>query len=96
MAVKIRLSRIGTTNRPYYRIIAVDSRAKRDGAMLANIGTFDPINGSIVQFHEDLYNDWLAKGAIATDSAKKMHRLFKKSGVVVQKATTEQETAQNA
>jgi len=96
MAVKIRLSRIGTTNRPYYRIIAVDSRAKRDGAMLANIGTFDPINGSVVQFHEDIYNDWLAKGAIATDSAKKMHRLFKKSGVAAQKATTEQETAQNA
>ena len=81
MAVKIRLSRIGTTNRPFYRIIAVDSRSKRDGSMLANVGTFDPMNGSVVQFHEDIYNEWLSKGAIATDSAKKIYRLYKKSGI---------------
>jgi small subunit ribosomal protein S16 len=81
MAVKIRLSRIGTTNRPFYRIIAVDSRSKRDGSMLANVGTYDPINCSVVQFHEDIYNAWLAQGAIATDSAKKIYRLYKKSGI---------------
>lgn len=81
MAVKIRLSRIGTTNRPFYRIIAVDARSKRDGAMLANVGTFDPVNGSVIQFHEDIYTAWLAKGAIATDSAKKIYRLYKKSGI---------------
>jgi small subunit ribosomal protein S16 len=81
MAVKIRLSRIGTTNRPFYRIIAVDARSKRDGAMLANVGTYDPVNCSVVQFHEDIYSAWLAKGAIATDSAKKIYRLFKKSGI---------------
>ena len=80
MAVKIRLSRIGTTNRPYYRIVATDARSKRDGDMLANIGTFDPVNGTIVQFHEEIYNSWLAKGAIATDSAKKIYRLYKKTG----------------
>jgi len=80
MAVKIRLSRIGTTNRPYYRIIATDARSKRDGAVLANVGTYDPVAGSVVQFHEDIYQSWLAKGAIATDSAKKIYRLYKKSG----------------
>ena len=81
MAVKIRLSRIGTTNRPFYRIIAVDARSKRDGAMLANVGTYDPINCSVIQFHEAIYSEWLAKGAIATDSAKKIYRLYKKSGI---------------
>jgi small subunit ribosomal protein S16 len=81
MAVKIRLSRIGTTNRPFYRLIAVDARSKRDGAMLANVGTYDPVNCSVVQFHEDIYTAWLAKGAIATDSAKKIYRLYKKSGI---------------
>lgn len=81
MAVKIRLSRIGTTNRPFYRIIAVDARNKRDGAMLANVGTYDPVNGTVVQFHEVIYNEWLTKGAIATDSAKKIYRLYKKSGI---------------
>lgn len=81
MAVKIRLSRIGTTNRPFYRLIAVDSRKKRDGAQLATIGTYDPVNGSVVQFHEELYKEWLSKGAQETDSAKKVYRLYKK-GVV--------------
>lgn len=81
MAVKIRLSRIGTTNRPFYRIIATDARSKRDGDVLANVGTFDPVNGTVVQFHEDIYQAWLAKGAIATDSAKKIYRLYKKSGI---------------
>ncbi|HSC25449.1 MAG TPA: 30S ribosomal protein S16 [Candidatus Babeliales bacterium] len=81
MAVKIRLSRIGTTNRPFYRIIATDARNKRDGAMLANVGTYDPVEGIVVQFHEDIYQAWLSKGAIATDSAKKIYRLYKKSGL---------------
>lgn len=97
MAVKIRLSRIGTTNRPYYRVIATDARNKRDGAVLANVGTFDPINGSVVQFHEDIYNAWLAKGAIATDSAKKIYRLYKKSGSVASAAAqAELAQAENA
>ncbi len=78
MAVKIRLSRIGTTNRPFYRLVAVDSRKKRDGAQLANIGTYDPMNGTVVQFHEDIYQEWLSKGALATDSAKKIYKLYKK------------------
>ena len=81
MAVKIRLSRIGTTNRPFYRLIVVDARSKRDGAMLANVGTYDPVNCAVVQFHEEIYSSWLAKGAIATDSAKKVYRLYKKSGI---------------
>lgn len=83
MAVKIRLSRIGTTNRPYYRIVATDGRNKRDGEILANVGTYDPMNNTVVQFHEDIYQAWLAQGAIATDSAKKIYRLYKKSGKTV-------------
>ena len=104
MAVKIRLSRIGTTNRPYYRIVATDARSKRDGEILANVGTFDPVNGTVVQFHEDIYSSWLAKGAIATDSAKKIYRLYKKSGkstvasaaVVAEEAPKAEKTAEEA
>lgn len=83
MAVKIRLSRIGTTNRPFYRIVATDARSKRDGEILANVGTYNPINGTVVQFHEDIYQAWLAKGAIATDAAKKIYRLYRKAGKAV-------------
>ena len=105
MAVKIRLSRIGTTNRPFYRLIAVDARKKRDGAQLANIGTYDPVNGTVIQFHEEIYHDWLSKGALATDSAKKVYKLYKKNSTasdqlvkplvkdVVAKEDTVEETA---
>jgi len=79
MAVKIRLSRIGTTNRPFFRLVAVDSRKKRDGAQLANIGTYDPMNGSVVQFHENVYQEWISKGALVTDSVKKIYKLYKKN-----------------
>lgn len=99
MAVKIRLSRIGTTNRPFYRIIATDARSKRDGEVLANVGTYDPVNGTVIQFHEDIYSSWLAKGAIATDSAKKIYRLYKKSGMTsaapVAQAETTSEKSEN-
>lgn len=102
MAVKIRLSRIGTTNRPFYRIVATDARSKRDGEILANVGTYDPINNTVVQFHEDIYQTWIAKGAIATDSAKKIYRLYKKSGkaaapaVAVAEKTVSAEQAEQA
>lgn len=94
MAVKIRLSRIGTTNRPFYRIIAVDSRSKRNGAALANVGTYDPLNGSVVTFYEDVYKEWLSKGAIATDSAKKIYNVFKKTGSKAASAATDSEAVQ--
>lgn len=81
MAVKIRLSRLGTTNRPFYRVVATDGRNKRDGEILANVGTYDPLSHTVVQFHEDIYQAWISQGAIATDSAKKVYRLYKKSGI---------------
>lgn len=77
MAVKIRLSRIGKTNRPYWRVVAVDSRKKRDGAFLENLGTYDPIKHEVVQLHVDRINDWVSKGAICTDTVKKLIKTSK-------------------
>lgn len=79
MSVRIRLSRIGKKHVPFYRVIAIDSRKKRDGAYLANIGTFDGLKGSVVVFHEELYNEWVAKGALPTDSARKVFNLYKRT-----------------
>lgn len=79
MAVKIRLSRIGKKNVPFFRIIAVDSRKKRDGAYLANIGTFDGLKNAVVTFDEETYQTWIKKGALPSDTAKKVYRLYKKS-----------------
>lgn len=75
MAVKIRLARIGTKNAPCYRIVAIDGRKKRDGAFLENLGTYDPLKGSLVQFHTDRINDWVSKGAIVSDAVKKLQKL---------------------
>lgn len=83
MAVRIRLSRIGKKHVPFFRLVAVDSRKKRDGQVLATIGTYDVLKRRIIQFHEEIYNEWLQKGALPTDSAKKMLRLYKKEGIYV-------------
>lgn len=81
MAVKIRLSRIGKKHSPFYRIVAIDSRKKRDSASLAIIGTYDPLKTSIIKFDEETYTAWIKKGAQPTDSAKKIYRLFKKNAI---------------
>jgi small subunit ribosomal protein S16 len=77
MAVKIRLSRVGKKHVPFYHVVAVDSKKKRDGACLANIGTYDGLKGQVITFNEELYNDWISKGAQPTDSALKVLRKHK-------------------
>jgi len=78
MAVRIRLSRIGRKKTPFYNLVAIDSRSKRDGAFLSDIGTYDGLKGEVVHFKEDIYNDWIAKGAIPSDSAKRIYRAYKR------------------
>lgn len=78
MAVKIRLSRVGKKKAPVYRIVAIDSRKKRDGAYLENLGTYDATRGIIVQFHQDRIDYWLSQGAQTTDSVKKIMKSSKK------------------
>ncbi len=77
MAVKIRLARLGKKSAPIYRIVAIESKKKRDGEFIENLGTYDPIKGVLVQFHADRVNDWVAKGAIVTDAVKKIQRKHK-------------------
>lgn len=79
MAVKIRFSRIGKKGIPFYRLIAIDSRKKRDGAFLEDLGTYDTLNAKVVVFHKDRYDAWVAQGAQPTDSAKKVYRLYNRS-----------------
>lgn len=72
MAVKIRFSRIGKTNAPQYRIVAVDERKKRDGSFLEYLGTYNPTSHIIEQLHADRIADWVSKGAIMTDAVKRL------------------------
>ena len=72
MAVKIRMSRMGKTNRPYWRIVAVDSRKKRDGQYLERLGTYDPIKHEILNLKTENIQNWISKGAICSKSVIKL------------------------
>lgn len=93
MAVKIRFSRVGKKKAPVYRIVAIDSRKKRDGAYLENLGTYDATKGQVVQFHKDRIDYWLSQGAIATDSVKKVIKIASKGqDVAVESDKVEKKT----
>lgn len=78
MAVTIRLSRIGKIHTPVYRIVAIDARKKRDGEALDILGTYNPLTGELIQFHEERINHWISQGALVSDAVKKLVRLHKK------------------
>lgn len=62
--VKIRLSRLGTKGRPFYRIVAIDERDKREGRPLEYLGTYDPkFKPAAVELKLDRVQAWVAKGA---------------------------------
>lgn len=79
MAVKIRLSRTGRTNRPFFRIVAIDSRKKRDGEALEIVGAYDPVLSKVISFETDKVEAWVSKGAIVTDAVKKIQKMHKKA-----------------
>ncbi len=79
MAVKIRLQRAGKKKMPYYRVVAVDGRDRRDGAIIENLGQYQPVSKD-AQFtvNEEKVIKWLKNGAQPTDTIEK---LLKKSGI---------------
>ena len=80
MAVSIRLARIGKKKAPFYRIVAIDSRKSRGGEYLENLGTYNPLTGELVQFHIERIQDWLNKGALASDTVVKLKKQFERAG----------------
>ncbi|HHZ11942.1 MAG TPA: 30S ribosomal protein S16 [Acholeplasmataceae bacterium] len=80
MAVKLRLQRLGAKKRPYYRIVAADSRAPRDGRFIEIIGTYHPLDeGNPVKIDEEKALKWLNKGALPTDTVRS---LFSRLGIM--------------
>lgn len=73
MAVKIRLRRMGQKKTPFYRIVVTDSRCKRDGKCIAEIGTYDPnLEPSAYKVDEEAAKKWLAAGAQPTEVVAKI------------------------
>jgi small subunit ribosomal protein S16 len=80
MAVKLRLKRMGAKKRPFYRIVAADSRAPRDGRFIEEIGYYNPIETpAVVKIDEEKAQKWLSTGAIPTDTVRD---LFSKQGIM--------------
>ena len=75
MAVRIRLTRVGATKRPSYRVIAIDSRRPRDGRALEILGFYDPLTDpATVQIDAEKLNAWIAKGASPSETVVKLMR----------------------
>ena len=77
--VKIRLKRIGTKKRPYYRIVVMDSRSPRDGRTIDEIGFYHPIEKEEKQIviNNDKLQDWVNKGAQLTPVVKSLYNRTK-------------------
>lgn len=71
MAVKLRMIRMGAKKRPFYRIVAADSRSPRDGRFIETIGTYDPIKKEDnITVDEEKALKWLNNGAQPTDTVR--------------------------
>lgn len=84
MAVILRMARRGTTHRPYYHIVAADSRTARDGRFLEQIGRYDPLGETDLQVDVDKARAWLARGA---QQSPTVARLLRRAGVFEQAST---------
>ncbi len=81
MAVVIRLSRRGTKKRPFYRVVATDSRSPRDGKFLEVLGTYDPLKAeNQVNIDADKAQSWIKKGALPS---RTVTSLLKKAGLAL-------------
>lgn len=79
MATKMRLKRMGTKKKPYYRVVVADARSPRDGRFIEEIGVYDPVHGvDKTRIDEEKALRWLQNGAQPTDTVKS---LLKQTGI---------------
>ena len=79
MAVKIRLTRMGSKKKPFYRINVADSRAPRDGRFIETVGTYNPlVTENQVTLKEDRILEWLGNGAQPSDTVR---NILSKAGI---------------
>ena len=79
MAVKLRLTRVGSKKNPIYRVVAADTHSPRDGKFLEIVGRYNPqTDPSTIEFDEAKVKAWLGKGALPSDAVS---RLLKVKGI---------------
>ena len=76
MAVKIRLKRMGKIRAPFYRVVVMDSRAKRDGRAIEEIGKYHPTEEpSVIEINSERAQHWLSVGAQPTEQVEKLLKI---------------------
>lgn len=79
MAVKMRLTRMGTKKKPFYRIVIADSEARRDGRFIEIVGTYNPLKDPAeVTLKDERVRYWLGEGVIPSDTVRS---LLKKNAI---------------
>ena len=79
MAVRMRLTRVGSKKNPIYRVVVADSRSPRDGKFIEIVGRYNPQHDpSLIEFDEDKVKEWISKGATPSNTVM---RLLKKANV---------------
>lgn len=86
MAVRIRLSRVGATKRPSYRLVAIDSRRPRDGRALEILGYYDPLTEpATVHIDTERLAAWVSKGALPSVTVAKLIKLHEAAAAAATK-----------
>ena len=96
MSVKLRLRRMGNTNRPFYRIVVIDSRKRRDGRAIEEVGWYDPVKRpAAMHFEEAAILRWLDHGAEPSETVGRLlqsHGLMHKWQLLKQGVSAEDAT----
>lgn len=80
MALKIRLSRIGSTHNPVYHVVVAEARSRRDGDAVELLGTHNPrAKKDSLKLNVERVDYWISKGALPTDTAKSLIKLARKA-----------------
>ncbi len=80
MAVRLRLKRIGRKKSPFYRLVAANSTAARNGKTIEELGTYNPLaQPAQFQFDKERLEYWMSNGALPTET---VHRLLSKEGIL--------------
>jgi len=75
MALKIRLTRMGSKKRPFYRIVAIDSQTRRDGRALDFVGHYNPMVDPVeITINKDKVKKWIDRGAKPSDTVRALLR----------------------
>jgi small subunit ribosomal protein S16 len=81
LAVRMRLTRVGSKKNPIYRVVVADSRSPRDGRFIEIVGRYNPqTEPSTIDFDEDRVKEWLSKGAQPSNTVSRLLKIANISG----------------